>query len=31
MFIRLAITGRLNAPDLYTVMQILGVDDASKG
>ncbi|MDD4421839.1 MAG: glutamate--tRNA ligase [Eubacteriales bacterium] len=24
MFIRLAITGRLNSPDLYTVMQILG-------
>ena len=23
-FIRIAITGRLNSPDLYTVMQILG-------
>ena len=26
MFIRVAVTGRLNAPDLYTVMQILGKD-----
>lgn len=24
MFLRVAVTGRLNAPDLYTVMQILG-------
>ena len=26
MFLRLAVTGKLNAPDLYTVMQILGKD-----
>lgn len=26
MFIRLAVTGKLNAPDLYSVMQILGKD-----
>lgn len=26
MFIRVAITGKTNAPDLYTVMQILGSD-----
>ena len=26
MFIRVAITGKMNAPDLYTVMQILGKD-----
>lgn len=26
MFIRVAITGKMNAPDLYTVMQILGRD-----
>ncbi|MBQ7380981.1 MAG: glutamate--tRNA ligase [Clostridia bacterium] len=26
MFIRVAVTGKLNAPDLYTVMQILGKD-----
>ena len=26
MFIRLAVTGRQNAPDMYTVMQILGRD-----
>ena len=26
MFIRVAITGKMNAPDLYTVMQILGTD-----
>ena len=25
-FLRLAITGKQNAPDLYTVMQILGAD-----
>jgi len=30
MFIRLAITGRLNAPDLYTVMQILGEDECKQ-
>ena len=24
MFIRVAVTGKQNAPDLYTVMQILG-------
>jgi len=26
MFIRLAVTGKMNAPDLYSVMQILGKD-----
>lgn len=26
MFIRVAVTGKMNAPDLYTVMQILGKD-----
>jgi len=26
MFLRVAVTGKLNAPDLYTVMQILGED-----
>ena len=26
MFLRVAVTGKLNAPDLYTVMQILGGD-----
>ncbi len=26
MFLRVAVTGKLNAPDLYTVMQILGKD-----
>ena len=25
-FLRLAVTGKLNAPDLYTVMQLLGKD-----
>ncbi|HAN21347.1 MAG TPA: glutamate--tRNA ligase [Clostridiales bacterium] len=30
MFIRLAITGRLNSPDLFTVMQILGGDECKK-
>ena len=30
MFIRLAVTGKLNAPDLYTVMQILGKDKVSE-
>ncbi|MBQ7391667.1 MAG: glutamate--tRNA ligase, partial [Clostridia bacterium] len=24
MFLRVAVTGKMNAPDLYTVMQILG-------
>ena len=27
MFIRVAVTGKTNAPDLYTVMQILGYDE----
>ena len=27
MFIRVAVTGKMNAPDLYTVMQILGKDE----
>ena len=26
MFIRVAVTGKQNAPDLYTVMQIIGRD-----
>ena len=26
MFIRVAVTGKMNAPDLYTVMQIIGRD-----
>ena len=26
MFLRVAVTGKLNAPDLWTVMQILGAD-----
>ena len=26
MFLRLAVTGKTNAPDLWTVMQILGYD-----
>ena len=26
MFLRVAVTGKMNAPDLYTVMQILGKD-----
>lgn len=26
MFLRLAVTGKLNSPDMYTVMQILGYD-----
>ena len=26
MFLRVAVTGKLNAPDLYTVMQIIGED-----
>jgi glutamyl-tRNA synthetase len=27
MFIRVAVTGKTNAPDLYTVMQIIGYDE----
>ena len=30
MFLRVAITGKLNAPDLYTVMQILGKDETAR-
>ena len=30
MFIRLAVTGKMNAPDLYTVMQILGKETVSE-
>ena len=30
MFLRVAVTGKLNAPDLYTVMQILGYDRTCK-
>ena len=26
MFIRLAVTGKLNSPDMYSVMQIMGYD-----
>ena len=26
MFIRVAVTGKLNSPDMYSVMQILGRD-----
>ena len=26
MFIRVAVTGKLNSPDMYAVMQILGKD-----
>ena len=26
MFLRVAVTGKLNAPDLYTAMQIIGKD-----
>jgi glutamyl/glutaminyl-tRNA synthetase len=26
MFIRVAVTGKLNSPDMYSVMQILGKD-----
>ena len=29
-FIRVAVTGKQNAPDLYTVMQILGEDKTRK-
>ena len=30
MFLRVAVTGKLNAPDLYTVMQILGRDKTAE-
>ena len=30
MFLRVAITGKLNAPDLYTVIQILGKDETAR-
>ena len=30
MFIRVAVTGRMNSPDLYSVMQILGADETRK-
>ncbi len=30
MFLRVAVTGRENAPDLYTVMQILGEDETRR-
>lgn len=30
MFIRFAVTGKMNAPDLYTVMQILGKDQVAQ-
>ncbi len=30
MFLRIAVTGRENAPDLYTVMQILGEDETRR-
>ena len=26
MFVRIAVTGKQNSPDLYTIMQILGAD-----
>ena len=26
MFLRVAVTGKLNSPDMYAVMQILGAD-----
>ena len=26
MFIRIAVTGKMNSPDMYAVMQILGYD-----
>jgi len=26
MFLRLAVTGKINSPDMYSVMQILGKD-----
>ena len=30
MFLRLALTGRKNSPDLYTVMQILGREESER-
>jgi glutamyl-tRNA synthetase len=30
MFIRVAVTGKLNSPDMYTVMQILGQETVIK-
>ena len=30
MFIRLAVTGKLNAPDMYSVMQILGKEKVTE-
>ena len=30
MFLRVAVTGKMNAPDLYTVMQILGKDETAR-
>ena len=30
MFIRLAVTGKLNSPDMYSVMQILGKDKVAE-
>ena len=29
-FLRIAITGKTNSPDLYTVMQILGADRSTQ-
>ena len=26
MFLRIAVTGRMNSPDMYAVMQVLGAD-----
>jgi glutamyl-tRNA synthetase len=30
MFLRVAVTGKLNAPDLHTVMQILGKEKVNE-
>nr|MCR4906922.1 glutamate--tRNA ligase [Clostridiales bacterium] len=30
MFLRIAVTGRMNSPDMYAVMQILGRDRVEK-
>ena len=30
MFLRVAVTGKMNAPDLYTVMQILGKEETTR-
>ena len=30
MFIRVAVTGKLNSPDLYTIMQIIGKDKVNE-